>query len=234
MYELVSTVFSSIFGMLFWGVIVYVVVRSVSADPQKARAAIRRITRRPVEPVPDLDWQHFYGHVAQMFIASRHAVADGDLTPVRPFLDDRAESQLQRVMDECAAAGVRLRHDALKVDDMQAVLIEREPTVERIRVLIHASSVLKASPIRTAGPSSHIDLARFGNGYTRRAIEEYWTLVRQAGSHGSADDVPLSECPNCGAPLREEDRRVCGYCGATLVDPDHPWDGWTVQSITGA
>jgi len=92
-------------------------------------------------------------------------------------------------------------------------------------MLIHASSVLKASRIRAGGPSSHVGLSRFGDGFTRRAIEEYWTLVRQAGCDDTMDVAPLSACPHCGAPLGEQDRTVCGYCGCALVDPEHPWDG---------
>jgi hypothetical protein len=98
-------------------------------------------------------------------------------------------------------------------------------------MLIHASSVLKASRIRAGGPSSHVGLSRFGDGFTRRAIEEYWTLVRQAGCDDTTDVAPLPHAPHCGAPLGEQDRTVCGYCGCALVDPEHPWDGWTVQAI---
>lgn len=161
---------------------------------------------------PSFSASRFINRVTQMFVTVARAVSDKDVARVRDFTDDRAYTYLQSRLDY----GVQFHEEELRVDRVDPLVVSVSGAVEQVAVRIHASAVPIGAP---------------GNRGLRRAIQEYWTLVRQR----PADSAPFSvstKCPQCGAPIRLGNAVDCAYCGVRLAHVDDSSVGqWFILSI---
>jgi hypothetical protein len=164
------------------------------------------------ESDPSFSASRFVNRVTEMFVTVARAVSDKDVSRVRDFTDDRAYTYLQSRLDY----GVQFHEEELRVDRVDPLVVSVSGAVQQVSVRIHASAVPIGAP---------------GNRGLRRAIQEYWTLVRQR----PADPMPSSvstKCPQCGAPIRAGNAVDCAYCGVRLAHADDSSEGqWFILSI---
>lgn len=183
-------------------------------------AGLGRITAADHE----FDLAAFLAQSSQLFVDVLHSVSDGDLRPVRPYLDDAALSALEARVRERGTAEETLKQ--LRVDGANVVTSSADGDRRMVRVRFLASCVGTRRD-----PATHelLDAERFGDGVSRRSFAEEWTFARPADAKTARAEAATTKCPTCGAAAEGEHPAVCRYCGTNLGAARF---GWTVSAVT--
>ena len=152
---------------------------------------------------PAFDLQAFLVRVGEMFSAYHAALDDGDLKPVRRFVDETAYAQLEPAAEKAGRRTDGRR--ALKVHAIRPMTACHEDGFDLVRVFITAEQ-----------PGTDVLLC------------EYWELIRARGTL-TKPGLDITHCPNCGGPVDGLDTTRCAYCGTRLADPALDW---VVRKIT--
>lgn len=149
------------------------------------------------EADPDFDLSAFLVRVGEMFSAYHEAIDNGDLKPVRRFVDESAYTQLEPRV--CEAGRIAGGPRALKIRAIRAITARHDDGLDLIRVFISSDQ---------AG--------------TDDVLCEYWELIRKRGTL-TKPGMSITKCPNCGGPVDGLDPTRCAYCGTRLADPALDW-----------
>jgi len=146
---------------------------------------------------PDFDLAGFLQHVGEMFEAYHCALAKGDLTPVRRFVDEDFYAQLATATRHTQRGSAQ--SSMLTVRAIRPITARHTDELDLVRVFIAAEQ---------SG--------------SEEMLREYWELVRKRGTR-TKPGLDITHCPNCGGPVDGLDPTRCAYCQTRLADPALDW-----------
>jgi predicted lipid-binding transport protein (Tim44 family)/DNA-directed RNA polymerase subunit RPC12/RpoP len=146
-----------------------------------------------------------------------------DVAPIEPYFTERAFRSLSDEMDTLKANGEHEHADRTAVLEVRLKSYRRDETDDSVFAEIYARSVL----YRTNDESGKVVS---GSDTAERFLMYAFTLKRgiQVKTAPRETGVNKRNCPNCGAPISENETVQCPFCGSVL--PLRA-DAWRVDEV---
>lgn len=153
---------------------------------------------------PEFDLAVFLSRVGEMFLAYHTALDNGELAPIRRFIDEQYYPAVEAAARQQGRSPEGVR--ALQIRAIRPATAMHENGLDLVRVSISANQ---------GSVDPHI-------------LCEYWELIRKTGTL-TKPGLNITHCPNCGGPVDGDDPTRCAYCDTRLADPALDW---VVRKIT--
>ena len=172
---------------------------------------------------PNFNQQVFLDRAQTTFLVLQNAWMARNLEPARVYLSDGIYNRWKLQIDQMVAMHKRNVLEDLAINGCTIARVVGDPNFDSITVRIDA----------WAADYEVDDQNKMVSGDRKAApFTEYWTLIRSRAARSRVGETaPITQCPNCGAPVSLNESGICAYCKATVTTGQF---GWVLDNITQA
>ncbi len=164
---------------------------------------------------PDFDQFEFINRVKASFITLQTAWTQGDLNTIRNYVTDSTFERFFILNQMYKDNGIIDVMKDVKVLESEIISIKSDQHYDTIQVKILASAVnyfTDRGGRRVTGST------------TAEEFVELWSFLRKRGVKSlSSKGLMSGFCPNCGTPLRLNDKAECESCSALVSSGQYDW-----------
>jgi hypothetical protein len=214
--------FLFILGLTFLYILV-VVIRKVLEKKNPASKPFLKPLKKlfPMERYLDRDYEfnaaELCNRVSDWYVQIQHCRNDGDLSSIENIFSKSLFSNQTDLLNEEKSLGKR--SCVADITNLDVILKGwyfeggKDSIVVGIRADVYKFVENVATGEAIIGSKDH-----------KVCVEYEWTLQRTAGRTTElVEDVEMSVCPKCNAPVKVGQSSRCPYCGAVLFTDNHDW-----------
>ncbi|MBD3673447.1 MAG: TIM44-like domain-containing protein [Planctomycetaceae bacterium] len=162
------------------------------------------------------DEAQFLERVSQAFVKIQEAWSRQEMTPARAFISDGINERFSLQIDMQKAEGYRNVMENVTVLKSEIAAIYSDKHFDTIHVSIKAKAVDYDQSLKTN--------RRIRGDGNLEVFTEVWSFHRRHGAQTLKRNGSMEgNCPNCGAPLKIQDRAECTSCGSVVNSGEHDW-----------
>ena len=164
---------------------------------------------------PGFDEAALMGRIKKAFHAIQKAWCDQNLKTVQAFISDGIYERFSLQFEEQRDSGYKDHMENINIRECSLAQLTSDKMFDTITVKITASAV----DYRVSPEGEYLSGSRVPETFT-----EYWSFLRRPSAK-TIEGGGLIEgaCPNCGAPLKLNERAQCRACDSLVKSGEYDW-----------